>query len=202
MRTDHRRGSVRRALLAAITLLLVLPGLATAHAELDTTSPADGDTVEGTPAEISADFTDTLTTESTFELLDAAGAVVAEGGVDPGNDQRMVLDPPELEPGAYEIRWLAIPADGHLERGTYGFTVTAAATEPPTPSGPPSGETSGSPDATAPLAASPSATASSTPDPSATASTTDVLIPIVAAVVILAVLGGYLLSRRRATPRG
>ena len=199
MRTTIRHAVRARAAFLAIALLFLLPAAATAHAEFDTSSPADGDTVQGTPDVISADFTDTLGGDSTFELLDGDGTRVAEGEIDPTNDQRMVIDPPELEPGSYEVRWQAIAEDGHLERGTYEFTVIAAPTQPPTPSAPPSAEPSATA-TTAPPTAEPSAIASPTPDSTETASTTDVLLPIMAAVVILAVLAGYLLNRRRAAP--
>ena len=203
MRMHVRPSAPTRAAFLAIALLFALPAIAFGHAELDTSSPADGETVEGTPDEISADFTGTLEDGSTFELRSAAGDVVARGTIDPDDDQRMILDPPELEPGVYEIRWQAqaIGDDGHssLERGTYEFTVAAAPTQPPTPSAPPSAEPSAT--ATAePPSAEPSPSASPSPDPTAAASTTDVLLPIIAAVVILAVLAGYLLNRRRSTP--
>ena len=203
MRTLVRHLAPSRAAFLAVALLFALPSLALAHAELDTSSPADGETVEGTPEEISADFTGTLEDGSTFELRDAAGDVVASGTIDPDDDQRMVIEPPELEPGVYQIRWQAqaIGDDGHssLERGTYEFTVAAAPTDPPTPSAPPNAEPSASAPS-APPSAEPSATASPTPDPTPTASTTDVLFPIIAAAVILALLAGYLLNRRRTAP--
>ncbi len=209
MRSLVRHTVPARAVLLAVALVLLLPTVALAHAELDTSSPADGETVEGTPTEIAADFTESLVDGSSFELLDAGGSVIAEGRIDPDNDQRMTIDPPELEPGEYEIRWQARAEDGHLERGTYGFTVEAAPTPPPTPSAPPSAaptETAApseppSPSPSEPPSPSPSAAPTPTPDPEPTASTTDVLIPIIVAVVLLAVLAGYLLNRRRATPR-
>ncbi len=203
MRSLVRHTVPARAALLAVALVLLLPTVVLAHAELDTSSPADGDTVEGTPEEISADFTGALADGSTFELRNAAGDVVAEGAIDPGNDQRMILDPPELEPGTYEIRWQAIADDGHasLERGTYGFTVEAAPTPPPTPSAPPSAAPTETAAPSEPPSPSPSAAPTPTPDAEPTASTTDVLIPIIVAVVLLAALAGYLLNRRRATPR-
>ncbi len=203
MRIPRRHSAPARAAFFAIALLFLVPAVAFAHAELDTSSPADGETVEGTPEEITADFTGTLEDGSTFQLRNAAGDVVAEGAIDPDDDQRMTLEPPPLEPGTYEIRWQAqaIGDDGHasLERGTYEFTVIAAPSQPPAPSAPPSD----APSATAtaePPSAEPSPSASPTPDPTPTVSTTDVLLPIIAAVVILAVLAGYLLNRRRTAP--
>lgn len=201
MRTSDRHALFARAALIALALLVLLPGIAAAHAELDATSPSDGDTVEGTPTEITADFTEPLVDGSSLELLDAAGSVVAEGAIDPDNDQRMTIDPPELEPGEYEVRWQARADDGHLERGTYGFTVTAAATPEPTSSAPPSAAPTETTVASEPSSPSPGPAATPTPYTEPTASTGDVLLPIIVAFVLLAVLAGYLLNRRRVTPR-
>jgi methionine-rich copper-binding protein CopC len=201
MRRLVRHTVPARAALLAVALVLLLPTVALAHAELDTSSPADGDSVEGSPTEITADFTESLVDGSSFELLDAGGSVVAEGRIDPDDDQRMTIDPPELEPGEYEVRWQARAEDGHLERGTYGFTVTAASTPPPTPSAPPSAAPTETVAPSEPTSPSPSAAPTPTPDTEPTASTSDVLLPIIVAVVLLAVLAGYLLNRRRATPR-
>ena len=54
----------------------------------------------------------------------------------PGRALRIavVLGLPELAPGGYEVRWTTLSTeDGELERGTWSFKVTAAATAVPTP---------------------------------------------------------------------
>ena len=138
-------------------------------------------------------------------LIDGAGTTIAEGTIDPANPTRMRIDPPELEPGDYEVQWKAFAADGHLETDTFTFTVSAAITPPP--SAPPSAPPAASSPVSAPPSASALPTASAVVAPSPTegdatppanaAGTTDVLFPIIAAVVIVAVLGGYLFMRRR-----
>ena len=45
-----------------------------------------------------------------MELIGPDGTEVAAGGVDPDNEKAMRIDPPELEPGAYEIRSTAFAA--------------------------------------------------------------------------------------------
>ena len=195
--------AVRSAAVLAVALLLAVPAAALAHAEFAESSPADGEVVEGTPAEITADFTESLADNSTFELFDAADELVARGAIDPENDARMAIDPPDLAPGEYKIEWRAFAADGHQELGTYTFTVTAAPeptpTPPPTPSAQASAPPTAGPASPSPTSASPSPTES--PDTEPTAGTGDVLIPILAAVILVAVLGGYLLTRRRQTLR-
>jgi methionine-rich copper-binding protein CopC len=199
----------RLATVTAIALLLLLPAGVLAHAELDVPTPADGATVEGTPDTVEGTFTQDMRSEgSSLQLRDAAGTLVGEGGVDEADPRRMAIDSvPELAPGEYEVRWTTFSAeDGEGPiRGTWTFTVTAAPTPEPTPE----------PTATAAASAEPSATPEPTPgptvaptpspsddgdgDPAATEG--DVLLPILAALAIVAV-AGVLLMRRRGQATG
>lgn len=203
--------------LLALALALMAPAVATAHAELLSTDPADGATVEGSPTEISATFNEALSAEgSGLSLRDAAGQRIAVGDVDPDDEERLVItDVPDLAPGEYEARWTARSDDGHLERGTWTFTVVAPATPTPAPTPTPSPSATARASATASAApASPSA-APATPSAAASASPTpapspdpnaagggggDVLLPILAGLAIVAIAGGILLSRRGRTP--
>ena len=191
----------RLALALALSLLTVglTPALALGHAELESSTPADGTTVEGSPDEIVLVYSEAVVEGSSLTLRDAGGAVVATGGPDPADATRMTIDPPELAPGAYQIESAARSADGHVDRMTVSFTVTPAPTPEPTPT--PTPTAFEQPTATPSAAPTPSPEPSPTPVPSAepsepTAGTSDVLIPILAAVVILGALGAYLLRRR------
>jgi methionine-rich copper-binding protein CopC len=206
-------------ILLALVLSLLAPAVAMAHAELVSTDPAEGATVEGSPTEISATFSEALLAEgSGLSLRDAAGERIAVGDVDPDDEERLVItDVPDLAPGEYEARWTARSDDGHLERGTWTFTVIAPASPTPAPSPTPSPSAAASPTATSsasatpaspsapPPSPSPAASASPTPapspDPNATGSGSgDVLLPILAGLAIVAIAGGVLLSRRGRTP--
>ena len=192
----------RFAALLALLFLLAVPGLVLAHAELRTSDPADGSTVEGTPGVIVADFTEALADGSRLVLRGPDGERVAEGRIHESNDTRMIIEPPELAAGDYEVRWTAVADDGHVERGSYSFTVVAAATPEPTDSPiatvAPTDAPTDSPAPTPVPSVSPEPTGGGT-DTAAT--TTDALIPIVAALALVAILGGFLLSRRRPSPR-
>jgi hypothetical protein len=197
-----RTGRFRAAGLLALALLALLPASALGHAELSSTSPADGDVVEESLTRLTADFTEDLADGSAMTLRDAAGTVVAEGGIHPSNERLLliVLDEP-LPSGEYAIEWQALAADGHIERGTYRFTVAVTATptaEAPSPSAGASAPPSEPAPTATPLPATPAPTAAPT-DPAA--SSGDVLLPILAAVVLVGLLGGYLLFRRRPTSR-
>jgi methionine-rich copper-binding protein CopC len=198
-------GRMRRwALPAAIAALLLLPASAFAHAELDVPTPADGATVEGTPAEIFGTFTQDIEPDgSSLVLRDASGEEIARGGVDPDDARRMAIDPvPALEPGEYEVRWTTISAeDGELDRDTWTFTVEAPPS--PSPTIAPTATATVEPSASAVASASPSPVASASPSPapsptdgSAAGSTADVILPIVVGLAIVLIAAGYLMLRR------
>ena len=203
-RTLFRAG----ALLTGLLVGLVAPVGVSAHAELETSTPADGATVESPfVGPILLAFTEAMSAGSEAELRGPTGTIVATATVDgPGATMTFTLDA-ALEPGEYEVRWTTFADDGHVERGTFGFTVAPL---PPTPE--PTPEPTQSPSA-APTAApsspppsvEPSASASPSPtaDGSGTAGTGDVLLPIIVALVVVGAGAVYLLTRRNrpAQPR-
>jgi methionine-rich copper-binding protein CopC len=200
--SSRSTSAVRVALACAVALILLVPTLVSAHAELDTATPPDGSTVEGSPPEVSGTYTQDMKADgSSIQLRDAADEVVAEGGVDPSDDRRMVIeDLPGLVPGAYEVRWTTVSAeDDEVARGTWSFTVTAAPT--PTATIAPTPSATLEPSATPTLEPSPTPTASPTaapsPAPGDPASTgMDVLLPILVGLVIVAIAAFFLLRRR------
>jgi methionine-rich copper-binding protein CopC len=207
MRPHFPRGR-RWAPLLALSLLLLLPGAVTAHAELDVPTPADEAMVDGSPPEVSGTFTQDLVPDSSaMQLRTIDGEVVAEGVPDPADPRRMAItDLPELSAGEYEVRWTTISAeDDEVARGTWTFTVAAT----PTPTAAPS------PTATPSATAAPSVDPSPTPVPTATPApspsgdggtgtsdtTADAILPIIIALALVALVGGFLLTRRnRTTP--
>ena len=181
----------------ALALLAVLSGPVLGHAELISTSPADGDVVEEPLTRLTAHFTEDLADGSAMTLRDAAGAVVAEGGIHPSNERLLliVLDEP-LPSAEYAVEWQALADDGHIERGTYRFTAAVAATATPPAASAGASAPPSEPAPTPPATPAPSAAPT---DPAT--SSGDVLLPILAAVVLVGVLGGYLLLRRRPASR-
>lgn len=196
--TLGRRGARAAGFVVAVLLAaLALPLVALAHAELESASPPDGAVLDSPPTEIVLTFTEALNVpKSHMELIGPDGTQVAAGVVDPDNEKSMRIDPPELAPGAYEIRSTAVAAhDGALKREVLTFTITAPS---PTPTNPPTPAASASATPTQSPLASPSAVPS--PSPSAggesTASTGDVLLPIIAALVVVLLLGAMLVRSR------
>jgi len=205
------RSAVRHVLSIAVTaatlVVLLAPAAVLAHAELDQPTPADGETVSGSPPVVGATYTETLDPDgSSLVLVDATGAEIATGGV-VGTDrtkEMSIVDLPELVPGEYTVKSTTKSADdGDVDRTTWSFTVVAAPTPSPTPTSAPSptAEPSTAAPTATPLVPSPSL---ATPTPSAApgdaaSSTSDALLPILAALAIVVVAGFLLLRRRNRT---
>lgn len=199
MTSTHRGRRARTLCVAFVVALFALPAAVLAHAELDTVSPADGTAVTKVLTEIAMTFTEDLDPEkSSIVLAKAGGAQVQSGGVvSPDDLKRMTLAITDLAAGSYEIRWTSASAeDGDIARGTTHFTYAPPGpTEndflTPSPSAP-SPSPSTSPSASPSVVPSPSPSAAGTP----AASTSDVLIPIVVAIVVVGLLGAWLLRGR------
>jgi methionine-rich copper-binding protein CopC len=195
----HRTpGRLRAALLIlGVAAALALPLSASAHSEFVSSTPADGDTVSGTPTEIVLTFSAALDPKkSSIVLKDASGAQLAKAGVDPAKNTVMRMTPPALDPGAYEIDWTSVATDGDLLRGKVQFTVEAL-----TPSPSPTPAATAAPSVAASAVASPSPSPTLSPAPSAPpgpagGSGTDVILPVIVAIVVIAALGARLLRRR------
>ena len=194
-----RKLGLRAALLilGVVAASLALPLSASAHSEFVSSTPADGDTVSGTPTEIVLTFSAALDPKKSSILLkDSSGAQVANAGVDPAKNTVMRMTPPTLDPGAYEIDWTSVATDGDLLRGKVHFTVEA-----PTPSPSPTPAPTAAPSVAASAVASPSPSPTPSPAPSgapapSSASGTDVILPVIVAILVIAALGARLLRRR------
>lgn len=189
----HRVRARSTAVLAFVAVLMV-PGAALAHAELESATPADGAVLDAPPTEIVFTYTEELDPDSTLVLVATGGSEVARAGVDPANPLSMRIDQPDLAPGAYEIRSTAIAAhDGAIDRETTTFTVLA-----PTPS--PTLEPTPTPEPSATPALTPAPTPSPSPSPApadpTAGSTTDILFPLLAVAVIAIAFGAWLLRNR------
>lgn len=203
---------IRRAsalILAASFAVLALPGLALAHAELKTASPADKSTVTEPVEVVSGVFTEPMKADgSSLVVKDAAGATVAKGTVDAADDKLMIATPATpLGSGRYTVAWTAVAIDGHVERGKWAFTVAVAPTPAPTPipSAAPTVAPSVPPSAApTPVAVTPAPSIAPTPAPSADGGTTgsagDVVLPIIVALIVLGAGAAYLLTRRNRPP--
>jgi copper resistance protein C len=202
-----RRTRVRAILPVAAALLFALAsvGPVVGHAEVKDSNPDDGAVLDTPPTAISVSFTEGLIAAKSSIVLEGPGGELGSAAPAADGDDRMRLGGLQLVPGSYTVRWTAATDDGHIERGTLGFAISEPATSSspatPTPvasaSGAPS--TDASVEATiAPSAATATPAPSSAGDPVPTASSGDVLLPIIAALALVGVIGLLVLRRTRA----
>lgn len=175
--------------------MLAVPGGVLADAALVASTPASGETLTATPPEAILEFDHSLTSASSFVILDDAGTTVVTGEPNPSEPMVMRAPLPALAPGLYHVRWTAGSDDGHIVRGAFEFSVEAPPTPTPAPTESPTDapiETTAPPPTAAPA---PTPTAAPTGDGGDSGAGGDVLIPILAVGIL--VVGGLVVMLRR-----
>jgi methionine-rich copper-binding protein CopC len=156
---------------------------AAAHSELVSSIPAAGATVDPSPrAPIVLSFSEALATGSKADIVGPDGATAGTAAIDPSDNTKLSWTPTApLASGSWTIRWTSVATDGDVLRGTIPFGVAAASAAP---------------------TAAPSATPGASPAPvDASTPGAGAVVPVIAALVVIAVLGLVLLRGRRTTAR-
>ncbi|HET7762219.1 MAG TPA: copper resistance CopC family protein [Phycicoccus sp.] len=193
---------IRRALLALLVAMLALaiPAAAAraalpAHAQLVSTTPADGASV-ATATEVTLTFSEDVNARFVQVRVEGArgdetdGAPSAQGGT---VTQPLAAD---LPAGEHMVTFRVVSVDGHPVSGTFAFTTTrgpatATATSSPTPTA----------TSTAPtVVSSPGPSPSPVPTSSSSEGVPGWLIPAVLAIIAVLVVVPALLLSRRTTP--
>jgi methionine-rich copper-binding protein CopC len=107
-------------------VLLLVPGVALAHAVLEGAVPPVGGTVAAAPGELHLHFSEGVEPGFTkVTVATAAGAAVRVGElhVDPADNTQLLVPLPKLGAGTYTVTWQAVAVDTHRSRGSYRFTV-------------------------------------------------------------------------------
>jgi copper transport protein len=123
----------------AIVALLMVPAMflwapaAQAHANLESSEPADGAILATAPDRVTLTFTEPPDPQlSSVQVLDAAGAQVQQGKAQPvpGDDHSLQVGlPSDLPDGVYTVSWVAVSeTDGHLTSRAFAFGVGVAGT--------------------------------------------------------------------------
>jgi methionine-rich copper-binding protein CopC len=185
LRSRHRHVGAPAVLATLFWLVTAVPVVA--HADLVASSPAAGSTVTSAPdLSIVLSFSEALKDGSKADVVGPGGATVGTATIDANDNTKLTWSPAAaLPPGSYTIRWTSIATDGDVLRGTIPFTVVAAASTPP----------SSAPTATASPAPTAAPTPSPTPDDSSAAGA--VVVPVIGALLVIALLAVALLRRRR-----
>lgn len=102
-----------------------------AHAQLDTSSPAPSAVLESAPSEISLDFNESVVPIArSIEIYNQEGQriVLGEALVSPEDPSVLIAkDVPAIPDGLYVVAWRAVSNDGHAIEGAYSFQIGASA---------------------------------------------------------------------------
>ena len=123
-------------LLCGLALLLGA-GAASAHTRLLSSDPADGASLDASPARVSLEFNETMQPEfSTITVVGPDGTAYQSGA--PTADGRTIgtAVSPHGAAGRYEIGYRVISEDGHPVTGSVGFTLTTAGPAAAAPTAP------------------------------------------------------------------
>ncbi len=209
----HRNIALAVTTATVFVLSVTMAPTASAHADLQVSTPEDGESLQIAPEEIRLTFSEELFEELVeISILDADGDLYSTIGVEqtppPGTDVIFPW-PTQAPPGEYSIAYRVVSADGHPVTGTISFSYAATAPEPSTPEPAPSDSTpsaESSTPATSPAASSPiaSAPSSSSATESSTSSSTDsssgtplVILGVVLLLGVIATSAIIVRARRR-----
>jgi len=119
--------SMRAIALTAVAVMLLSNSAVCAHAEVASSNPPAGATVQTAPTEVSITFTEEVEPKfSTIEILDAKGKRVDQGPAktEPNDAKILSVAVKPLTAGTYKVIWHAISSDdSHKTKGTYQFTI-------------------------------------------------------------------------------
>jgi copper transport protein len=123
--------------LAALVLVLVAgTGVASAHAALDSTTPADGQSVPTAPQIVSATFSESISADvGGLTIRNTDGDRVDDGNSSVSGNTLQVTVPTDLPDGTYIATYRVLSADGHPVSGSWLYGVGTAPVDPSARSG-------------------------------------------------------------------
>lgn len=118
-------GRVVTAVVALSAFVLPLE-TASAHAQLDRTSPAASSVVPNSPPQILLDFSEPVETKLSEIRLFGRNDIeipISDVRAEPNDKSILVADVGQLDAGPYVVVWNATSADGHALNGAFTFEV-------------------------------------------------------------------------------
>ena len=120
--TSARRGILAALLAAVFGVLLASP--ASAHAELVSSTPANGAQVERAPATVEMRFTEAVNLiPGGVRLVDDKGATVRTSEPAVAGHTVAWRMPADLPAGSYVVSWRVVSSDGHPVAGAFSFGI-------------------------------------------------------------------------------
>lgn len=108
---------------ATAVVLFAAPMAASAHSSVDSGTPRDGETLAKAPDLVRLNFGDAMRI-TVLKLVGPDGEVplIRTDGMKPVKTLEARPDG-GMTPGAYEIEWRGMGADGHVMEGTVDFSI-------------------------------------------------------------------------------
>lgn len=120
-----------KALLGFVVVVLVLPASALGHANLISTSPANGAVLAQAPATARVVFDDVIEIGPGIKAVRNGGGAILDGKPRIEGKRTLVLPlQPRLANGDYTVRWAIVSDDGHFESGVFAFAVGRGSPKP------------------------------------------------------------------------
>jgi copper resistance protein C len=123
MRTHKRLAGLLLVLATAALSVIATAPVATAHAELESTTPKQGSTVQRLPQQVTLTFSEPIRTPAFVEVSGPGSATVASGDVQVRDEVLTQQLGDATGGGAYSMAYRVTSADGHPISGTVRFTV-------------------------------------------------------------------------------
>jgi copper transport protein len=121
---------VAAGLAGALVVVLAVP--ASAHAILESTSPADGSVISQSPSQVTMTFNENVEIQlGAVRLFTCSGSRIDIGAPRHASatDHEVVVSVPHLSNGTYLVSWRVISAYSHPVHGGFTFTVGQAASQ-------------------------------------------------------------------------
>jgi copper resistance protein C len=123
MRTHKRLAGLLVVLATAALSVIATAPVATAHAELESTTPKQGSTVQRLPQQVTLTFSEPIRTPAFVEVTGPGSTNVASGDVRVRDEVLTQRLGDGTGGGAYSLAYRVTSADGHPISGTVRFTV-------------------------------------------------------------------------------
>ena len=115
-------------------LLAGAPATVAAHAELESSTPGNGEMTEAPPSVVELVFTENVGEPAALEVLGADGSALPGGELEVVDDtMRRTYDPSVFPAGVYTVGYQVTSADGHPIAGNLTFMVHGAGEAPMDP---------------------------------------------------------------------
>lgn len=122
---------MKKSMLSSIFVLVTLlaaAALVQAHAKIEKSEPAANSTINKVPTSVQMWFNEAPDLKVTkVELAGASGKVELGPAHSMGKNNVMAAIIGKMADGKYTVNWQTAGDDGHVEKGTFTFTLSAKA---------------------------------------------------------------------------